>query len=144
MGNNTFKTILEKPNDLLLIPTITKNNVDTLHDKLIEYEKSYEIILYLNEIGFSTKDSMIIYNNYKDKTINAIEDNIYKILQDINEISFKKIDIIALKTGILKDDIKRIKAAIIYIMKELSNNIGHSYYYKEEIFKYLEKYYKHL
>ena len=24
-------------------------------------------------------------------------------------------------------------------MKELSNNIGHSYYYKEEIFKYLEK-----
>lgn len=133
LGKDTLKIILENPDNLILIPTITKSNIETLHTKLKEYEASYETIIYLSNLGFSTKDSMLIYNYYKEKTRSIIEENIYQLILDINDITFKKIDQIALNMGIDKISIIRIKAAILYGMGEISNLYGHSYYYKEEL-----------
>ncbi len=134
LGKDTLQIILENPDNLILIPGITKKNIDTLHHKLKEYEASYEVILYLGDIGFSTKDAMIVYNFYKERTKKIIEENIYQIVRDIYGMSFKKIDFVALKMGIKKEDPIRIQASILYIMEELSNLYGHSFYQKEEIF----------
>ena len=139
LGKDTLKIILETPDNLLLIPSISKKNVDTLHNKLKEYEASYETIMYLSDMGFSTKDSMIIYNTYKKDTKKVIEEDIYKLIEDINEIYFKKIDVIALKNGIKKDALIRVKASLLYIMDEVSNTYGHSYYFREELLNYLPR-----
>ena len=133
LGKDTLKVILENPDNLILIPGVTKKNIETLHNKLQEYEASYETILYLGELGFSTKDAMIVYNFYKNKTKQVIEENIYKLVQDIYNLNFKKIDFIALKNGIEKDSMIRVEASLIYIMNEVSDAYGHSYYYKEEL-----------
>lgn len=139
LGKDTLKIILENPENLLLIPSITKANIDTLHNKLKEYEASYEMILFLGNLGFSTKDSMLVYNYYKDQTKRVIESDIYQLIYDIIDINFKKIDQIALNMGIKKDDNIRIKASLIYIMTEVSNTYGHSYYYKEELLSLLPR-----
>lgn len=139
LGKDTLKIILETPDNLLLIPSISKKNVDTLHNKLKEYEASYETIMYLSDMGFSTKDSMIIYNMYKKDTKKVIEEDIYKLIEDINEIYFKKIDVIALKNGVKKDALIRVKASLLYIMDEVSNTYGHSYYFREELLNYLPR-----
>ncbi|MBQ6497533.1 MAG: ATP-dependent RecD-like DNA helicase [Bacilli bacterium] len=139
LGKETLKTILDNPSNLILIPGISEKNVNVLHDKLKEYEASYEVIMYLTDMGFSTRDSMLIYNTYKGRTKEIIENNIYKVIDDINEMYFKKIDNIALENGVSKDDSNRIKASIIYIMNEVSNTFGHSYYYYDEISTYLPR-----
>ena len=82
---------------------------------------------------------MIVYNFYKNKTKNIIDTNIYQIIEDIYNMTFKKIDAIALKSGLEKDAPIRVEASIIYIMNELSNAYGHSYYFKEEIASYLQR-----
>lgn len=133
LGKDTLKVILENPDNLILIPGVTKKNIETLHNKLQEYEASYETILYLGGLGFSTKDAMIVYNFYKNKTKQVIEENIYKLVQDIYNLNFKKIDFIALKNGIEKGSMIRVEASLIYIMNEVSDAYGHSYYYKEEL-----------
>ena len=137
LGKDTLNIILENPNNLLLIPSITKKQINTLHDTLVEYEASYKTILYLNELGFSTRDSMLVYNKYKTKTEIILEENIYLIMEDILDISFKKVDMIALKNGIKRDDIRRIQAAILYAMDEVCNLIGHSYLLLDEIYSYV-------
>ena len=139
LGKDTLKIILENPDNLILIPGITKKNIETLHTQLKEYESSYEMILYLGNLGFSTRDSMIIYNFYKNKTKQTIEENIYQIIKDINDITYKKIDQIAIDMGIKPNDIIRVKAALIYIMNEVSNTYGHSYYYDEELISLLPR-----
>lgn len=139
LGKDTLKIILENPDNLILIPGVTKKNIEVLHTKLQEYESSYETILVLTELGFSTKDAMIVYNFYKNKTKNIIDTNIYQIIEDIYNMTFKKIDAIALKSGLEKDAPIRVEASIIYIMNELSNAYGHSYYFKEEIASYLPR-----
>ena len=59
--------------------------------------------------------------------------------EDINEIYFKKIDVIALKNGVKKDALIRVKASLLYIMDEVSNTYGHSYYFREELLNYLPR-----
>lgn len=137
LGKDTLKLILENPDNLILIPSITKANIDTLYNTLKEYESSYESILYLEKIGFNTKDSMVIYNHYKAKTLSIIEEDIYRLVSDINDLNFKKVDVVALATGIKRDDLIRVKAAICYVMDEVSNLYGHSYFSYDEIFGYL-------
>lgn len=136
LGNKTLEIILNNPDNLLLIPTITKRQVDILHNTLVEYESSYNTILRLSSLGFNTKDSMLIYNKYKQKTDNIIDDNLYTLYKDIKDISFKNIDKIALDNNYSKDDIRRVVATIFYALTEITNLSGNTYFFIDEIFNY--------
>ena len=74
------------------------------------------IMAYLFELGFNNKDALAIYNIYRDRTKEIIEDNAYQLIDDIEGINFMKVDQLRTKLGILANDIRRIKAAIIYII----------------------------
>ena len=136
LGNNALKIILDTPDNLLLIPSITKRQRDTIYNTLVDYESSYNTILEMNKLGFNTRDSMTIYNRYKSNTNNILENDLYKIYFDIKEIGFKKIDSIALKSNYDRKDSRRIKACIIYTMEELTNLLGHCYFSIKDIYRY--------
>lgn len=139
LGKDTLTIILEHPDNLLLIPSITQKQIHVLHQKLVDYQASYQTVLKLNELGFSTKDSMLIYNHYKDKTMQIVEENLYQIYYDIDKISFLKVDGIALKSGISATDLRRVEAVIIYAFQEVCNTLGHSYLQKEELYQYAQR-----
>ena len=139
LGKDTLNIILDTPNNLLLIPGITKKQIDILHNTLKEYKASYKVIVSLNEVGFSTRDSLMIYNKYKAKALNILNDNIYLVMEDIIDICFRKIDSIALKNGLKKNDTRRIQAAILYSIDEVCNLYGHSYLLSDEIYFYIIK-----
>ena len=136
-GKDTLNVILENPSKLSSIKGVTEKNIVELHDKLVEYESSYQAILKLTDMGFQTKDGIIIYNKYGKNTFSILEDDIYLFYEDIKEMSFKKIDYIALKNGIDRLDIRRIRAIIIYVFQEIYNVVGHSYLEKEELYHYV-------
>lgn len=139
LGKDTLNIILDNPDKLLLISGISKKNVDDLHNTLEEYQASYKIVLTLNDLGFVTKDSMIIYNRYKSRTLDVIDENIYKLYEDIKEIPFKKIDNIALKCDYKIDDERRLKASILYVVDEVCSTYGHSYLFIDEIYNYVNR-----
>ena len=136
LGKDALKIILENPENLLLIPGIKKKTIDTLHNTLLTYESSYNTILTLNELGFSTRESLIIYNKYKMNTNEVINSDLYKIYFDIRDITFRKVDSVALKKDYDRLDKRRVKATILYAMSELCNTIGHTYLSLEDIYKY--------
>ena len=139
LGKDTLKVILENPSNLILIPGISEKLIHTLHSELKRYEESYEVILFLTEKGFTTREAMLIYNFYKDKTKHILENNIYQMIDDIHELYFKRVDTIALSNGIERDDSNRVKAAICYILWEISNTYGHCYYNYDEIRLFLPR-----
>lgn len=139
LGKDTLKTILENPSNLILIPGITEKDKNELHHKLLEYEESYDSILKLNKIGFRTKEALLIYNYYREKSLIVIEEDIYQTIYDIDQFSFRRIDELALKNQIDPTSKKRVKASLIYMIKELSDHYGHSYYYLEELLSLLPR-----
>lgn len=139
LGKQTLDIILDNPNNLILIPGITEKDIKVLHDGVLEHENSYKIIIKLTDLGFTSKEAMNVYNKYKENTLELIHTNIYKIVEDIERFSFKRIDYIALNNGVDREDVNRLSAAIIYIMEEVSNSLGHSYCYLEELKKMLPR-----
>ena len=139
LGKDTLKVILENPSNLILIPGISEKLIQTLHQELKRYEESYETILFLTEKGFSTRESMLVYNFYKEKTKSIFQENIYQMIEDIYELSFKRVDLIAMNNKIEKDNPNRIKAAITYILWEISNTYGHTYYSYDEVALFLPR-----
>ena len=108
LGEKALDKIIEDPDALNLVPKLTSKKAKVIYDTLIRYEESHETIVYLTDLGFNMKDSLIIYNTYKKNTIINIEHDIYMLLDDINELSFVKIDSIRKKLNIPENDEKRI------------------------------------
>ena len=132
----TFDVILNDTSNLLLIPGISEKQAKTLKDALKQYQGSYEDILMLNKLGFSTSESMKIYHYYKDRVNEVLDGNLYNIYYDIDEISFPRVDSIFV-AKYQKDSPNRVAGAIVYIIKTLSMTYGHTYFSKEEVNSYL-------
>ena len=142
LGLDALNKILEDPAVLNLVPKLTSKKMELIYNNLLKYNESSAIIIYLTELGFSMKDAMNIYNFYKKITKDIIESNIYSILDNIEEIAFTKVDEIAVKEGINLDDKNRVKATIIYIMKNLIYSNGDTYLEYGDIIKNVELYLK--
>lgn len=136
-GDKTVDIIINEPDKLSKIHGLTQKNIDTLHSKLSEYSDSIDIIVKLNDYGFTNRDSSSLYNRYKAKVIEIIDNNIYDLIDD--ELPFKKIDLLALKHHYEKVDKRRIKASVIYVFNEVINTIGDTYLFYNEIYSYLNR-----
>ena len=137
LGSDTINIIINHPEELLKIKGITQKNINTLHDTLITYQDSIDTIVKLNEYGFSNKDSGILYNKYKNKILDIIDNNVYDIIDET--FNYKKIDQLALLHHYEKEDKRRIKASIIYLFNEVINSIGDTYLTFDDIYGYLKR-----
>ena len=137
LGDKAIDIIIHEPERLSGIKGLTKKNIQNLHEKLLDYEDSIDTIIKLNEYGFSNKDSSYLYNKYKSKALEILENNVYDLIDD--EIFYKKVDTLALKHNYERNDKRRLKASIIYVFNEVINTLGDTYLLYNEIYSYLNR-----
>lgn len=135
LGEDALSLIEDNYQNLLLVPNMKEDKAKKIHETLTKYNESYNTIIELNKIGFSIKDSMKIYNTYKDITMQVVYDNIYNLMYDIPEISFSKIEQVRKNLNIEDLDSRRIGASIIYSMKNICFQKGDTYLYLKEIYE---------
>lgn len=136
---DTINKILDNKDCLQLIPRLGENKINRIYNVLVDYQSTSNIVMELTKLGFDMRDSLSFLNKYNNKILDTVNNNIYELI-DSDEMSFVKIDEIALGMGINEDDERRIKALIIYIMKELCFNNGDTYLFLEEISNMLSNY----
>lgn len=132
LGDNALDLILEDYTNLLIIPSIKEPKAKMIHDILYNEQQSYKTVVFLQDLGFSMSESVKIYETYKEKTIDILEDNMYDLLDKIKGIGFLTVDRIALKQ-MDKTDERRINAGIIYSMNEVCMETGNTYLTFDEI-----------
>jgi len=142
LGEDALDKIINDPMILNIVPKLSTKKANSIYNNLIKYEQSHTIIVYLSELGFTMKDALTIYNTYKSETKEKIENNIFKLLDDIDDLNFIKLDEISKKLDIDSNDDRRIKACIIYIMKKLVYSNGDTYLLIDEIIKNVSNYLK--
>lgn len=135
LGDQTLERILEDPTCLTLVPKLSDKKANQIYQTLTKYEESHKTIVYLTELGFSMKDALLVYNKYKENTVSMVEHNVYLLIDDIEEITFSKVDDIAHKLNMLEDDESRVKACILYCMKELTFKNGDTFLEEQEIYQ---------
>ena len=135
LGDDALNLIIKDKTCLYQVPRLSEDKINLIYNTLIKYEESHAIIVKLTEMGFTMRDSLNIYNTYKDNTIRVIENNIYRLIDDIVDIGFKRVDEIAVSINSDKYSLDRIKACIVYTMKELTFKNGDTYLSYSEIYE---------
>ena len=133
LGEDTLKLIEEDYSNLLMVPNLKTEKAKKIHDILVKYNESYNIIIYLNNIGFTTKDSMSIYNTYKENTIDIINNNVYSLIDDVPEITFLKVEKVRNNLNIEDNNKYRILSSIIYVFKNICFNLGDTYLFIDDL-----------
>lgn len=133
LGDDTLKIIEEDYSNLLLVPNLKEEKAKKIHEILNKYNESYNIIIFLNDIGFTTKDSMTIYNLLKEDTINVVKNNVYSLIDLLPEITFTKIEKVRKKIDISDDDKSRILYGIEAVFKNKCFNLGDTYLEIEDL-----------
>ncbi len=138
LGNNALDRILDEENSLMLVPKMTLKKARSIRETLEKYEESHTTIVYLTDLGFSMREALLIYNNYKGESIINIENNIYDLITEIKDITFVKIDQLALKLKYDLFDDKRLKAAVVYAIETNSFQTGDTYFYIDDLYNMLQ------
>ncbi|MEG0320014.1 MAG: ATP-dependent RecD-like DNA helicase, partial [Niameybacter sp.] len=125
-GLDTFRIIESEPTVLAQIQGISDKKAVEIGEVFRAQHELRNAMLVLQEFGITPTYAIKIYKRYKDKTIEVIKTNPYRLAEDIFGIGFKKADEIAAQIGIDKSDPQRIKTGILYLLNNFSME-GHTY-----------------
>lgn len=127
LGENAISRILNEPSLLDQIPKLPSEKAKSLYDTLMEHQGLEQAMIALNQYGFGPQLSMRIYQTYKELTIDIIQTNPYKLVEDIEGVGFGRADELGFQLGILGSHPDRIRAACLYILEMESMQAGHVY-----------------
>ncbi|MGL5677591.1 MAG: SF1B family DNA helicase RecD2 [Cellulosilyticaceae bacterium] len=131
-GLDTFKIIENEPLVLAQIQGITEKKALEISEVFHAQHELRTAMMVLQEYGITATYAIKIYKKYRDKTVEVIKSNPYKLAEDILGIGFKKADEIATQIGISREDPQRIKTGVIYLLNYFSLS-GHTYMPKEKL-----------
>ena len=86
-----------------------------------------QVIIGLNDYGFGSNLISTIVDHYGEDALHIISENPYQLAAEIDGISFRRADQVAAKLGIAGDDSRRIRAAIIQSLDDLTMATGDTY-----------------
>ena len=136
-GADTFKVMEEEPELLAQIKGISLRKAQEIAACVIEKQELRKVMLLLTKYGISNNLSSKIYKNYGVAAIKIMEENPYRLAEDIDGIGFKTADEIARIAGIEADCEYRIKSGIMYVLM-LALSEGHIYLPKDILLRNAE------
>jgi exodeoxyribonuclease V alpha subunit len=134
-GTDTLDIVEYAPTRLKEVRGISSKKAVEIGECFKDIKRMQNAVIFLQKYDISTNLSVKIYNFYKDKTIETISNNPYKLVEDIDGVGFLTADRIASKMGIERDSDFRIRAGILHLLNEASEKSGHTYLPRNLLFE---------
>lgn len=135
LGEDTFEIIKNDKHSLDLVKGMTEAKRDLIYEVLTSQDFDQEVMQFFMGHGISMRHLGLIQATYKEKTLQILQQNPYRLIDDIDGIGFKTADELALKIGFSTDEPERMKAGIIYSIKQLCFQSGSTFVYYDEMKK---------
>jgi exodeoxyribonuclease V alpha subunit len=123
-GEKVFDIIEAEPDRLREVDGIGRVRAQRITAAWAEQKIVREIMVFLHSHGVGTARAVRIYKTYGSDAIQIMTENPYRLARDIRGIGFKTADAIAMKLGIEKNAIVRVRSGISYALTEAMDE-GH-------------------
>ena len=133
-GKDTLEIIETDPDKLLEVYGIGQTRVNRIKKSWQEQKEIKNIMLFLQGHDVSTSHATKIYKTYGDKSIEVVQENPYRLADDIWGIGFKTADTIATKLGFGHEKYVRLRSGMLYTLNQLSDD-GHCYATRDMLLK---------
>ncbi|MBO4569850.1 MAG: ATP-dependent RecD-like DNA helicase [Clostridia bacterium] len=129
----TFDVIENQPEKLASIRGISIKKAGDIALAYKDIKKMQESVMFLQQYDISINMAVKIYNKYKARTQEVLNQNPYQLIEDIDGIGFKTADTIAGKLGISKDSEFRLRAGLVYTLSQIAELKGSTIAKKQEL-----------
>lgn len=133
-GTAAIDMIFDNPDILLEVPGIRPKKFIQISNSIKKLKKSGEYQLMLEIFRFfkgkcTENQAQKIREACQEKrtSINEIKKNPYVLITKIDGFGFKKVDSLALASGIKEDSVERLEAAVVDILKTEAETKGNTY-----------------
>ncbi len=123
-GDKVFDVIEASPHRLREVEGIGRVRAASILAAWAEQKAVREIMVFLHSHGVGTARAVRIFKTYGSDAIQVMTENPYRLARDIRGIGFKTADAIAMKLGIEKTAMTRVRAGISYALAEAMDE-GH-------------------
>ena len=123
-GEQVFDIIETQPDRLREVEGIGPVRSRRITAAWAEQKIVREIMVFLHSHGVGTARAVRIFKTYGSDAIQVMTENPYRLARDIRGIGFKTADAIAMKLGIEKTAMIRVRAGISYALTEAMDQ-GH-------------------
>ena len=123
-GERVFDLIEEEPGRLREVEGIGPVRARRITEAWAEQKVVREIMVFLHSHGVGTARAVRIFKTYGADAVQVMTENPYRLARDIRGIGFKTADAIAMKLGIEKTAMIRVRAGIAYALSEAMDD-GH-------------------
>ncbi|ABR46947.1 helicase, RecD/TraA family [Alkaliphilus metalliredigens QYMF] len=125
-GMDSLEVIQYAPERLREVEGIGRAKAETITETFRDQKELREIILFLSEYHITPNYAVKIHKKYGDKTIATIQENPYRLADEIVGIGFKRADAIARNMGVHPHSKYRIHSGIKYMLNTFQGE-GHTY-----------------
>lgn len=133
-GNDTFRIMEEEPERLAEIKGISERMALDIASYMENRKELRDAMVFLQKYGITNNLAMKIYDTYGMQLYSIIQENPYRLAEELDGIGFKRADEIAMKSGVRVDSEFRISCGICYVLGQASTE-GHAYLPKEELIR---------
>src|ERR1700731_3557028 len=123
-GDKVFDIIEATPDRLREVDGIGPVRAASILAAWAEQKAVREIMVFLHSHGVGTARAVRIFKTYGADAIQVMTENPYRLARDIRGVGFKTADAIAMKLGIEKTAMVRVRAGISYALTEAMDE-GH-------------------
>lgn len=126
-GKETLDIIEKNYEKLTEVEGIGEKRIAMIKNAWDEQKEIREVMLFLQTHGVSSGYATKIFKQYRDRSIEVVKENPYRLATDIFGIGFVTADRIADKLGFDKNSELRAEAGILYVLHQIADE-GHVYY----------------
>ncbi len=121
-GERTLDVLDNEPERLCEVHGIGAKRLASLVESLREQKAMRGIMIWLKRYGISNAMAAKIYKTWGDESLAKLEENPYRLADDINGVGFHKADEVATSLGIPHDSTFRIRSGLKACLEEAAAN----------------------
>lgn len=127
---DTFRIIEEEPERLAEVKGISERKAMEIAEQMEEKKELRQAMMFLTQYGISMSLAVKIYQEYGPRTYQIVQENPYRLADDISGVGFKIADEIAGRIGIHTNSDYRIRSGLLYVLLQATGE-GHTCLPKE-------------
>lgn len=125
-GEDTLSVLESSPESLARLRGISLKKARAIGEEFNAHRAMQEQIMFLQSYDITLNTAIKIYRVYRDKTESVLKSNPYRLIDDVDGIGFLSADRIAVSMGIGPDSEFRLRAGIVYCLKDAAEKSGNT------------------
>ncbi len=132
-GRETMDILAEHPERLVEVTGIGTKRAAQIAESFREQYAVRQAMVFLQSYGVTPGLAVKISKVYGVRAQSIIQENPYRMVEDIEGVGFLTADRIALAMGMAPEGENRLSAGLIYALQEAAASQGHTYLPREEL-----------